>query len=155
MYQCTCGATTEVVVEATGIHIPAAAVKENEVPAEVGVAGSYDEVVYCSSCGTELSRKTVATDPLPEPAQKKGEDFSALLARKIRQAPENGTVEADAGAAGGLKKIVFEALDERPDVTVKLKTQAGDITIPAGANLLEKTGGKPSVSFEELKELLK
>ena len=78
-----------------------------------------------------------------------------MLAKKIRQAPENGTVEADAGDYPGLTKIVFEALKDRPDVTVKLQTKAGEITIPAGAGLLEKIGDKSMVTFKELKELLK
>ncbi|MBQ1409855.1 MAG: hypothetical protein IIY94_01060, partial [Oscillospiraceae bacterium] len=37
-------------------HSPAAAVQENVVPATCTTAGSYDEVVYCSTCGAELSR---------------------------------------------------------------------------------------------------
>ncbi len=43
-------------------HTAGAAVKENEVPATCEVAGSYDEVVYCTECGEEMSResKTVA-----------------------------------------------------------------------------------------------
>ena len=43
-------------------HTPGAAVQENLVPATCKAAGSYDEVVYCTSCGAELSRtkKTIA-----------------------------------------------------------------------------------------------
>ena len=44
-------------------HTPTAAIKENEVAATCTAAGSYDEVIKCSVCGTEISRKTVATDP--------------------------------------------------------------------------------------------
>ena len=44
-------------------HTPAAAVKENEVPATCGAAGSYDSVVYCSICNDEISRETVTGDP--------------------------------------------------------------------------------------------
>lgn len=40
-------------------HDPAPAVKENVVEATATENGSYDEVVYCSVCGTEISRKTV------------------------------------------------------------------------------------------------
>ena len=39
-------------------HTPASAVRENENPATCTVDGSYDEVVYCSVCGEELSRET-------------------------------------------------------------------------------------------------
>ena len=50
-------------------HTPGDAVKEKEVAAKVGEAGSYDEVVYCTVCKAEISRKTVKTDPLPEPVK--------------------------------------------------------------------------------------
>ena len=40
-------------------HIPAPAVKENIVKATCKATGSYDEVVYCSDCDEELSRKGV------------------------------------------------------------------------------------------------
>ncbi len=39
-------------------HTPAAAVRENEKTASCARVGSYDEVVYCSVCGKELSRKS-------------------------------------------------------------------------------------------------
>ena len=43
-------------------HTPATIVRENEVPATCTAEGSYDEVVYCSACGEEISRthKTIA-----------------------------------------------------------------------------------------------
>ena len=53
-------------VEALG-HTPGEAVHENEVAAQVGVEGSYDEVVYCSVCGHEISRETKTTEPLDPP----------------------------------------------------------------------------------------
>ncbi len=40
-------------------HTPAKAVKENVRNATYDKEGSYDEVVYCSVCGKEISRKTV------------------------------------------------------------------------------------------------
>ena len=53
-------ALADTVIGANG-HTPAAAVKENEVPATCTTDGSYDEVVRCSVCGEEISRtpKTV------------------------------------------------------------------------------------------------
>ncbi len=44
-------------------------VRENEVPAQIGVAGSYDEVSYCTECGAELSRVTVTIPALEEPEE--------------------------------------------------------------------------------------
>ncbi|MCR5566751.1 MAG: hypothetical protein K6F61_07845 [Clostridiales bacterium] len=64
-----CSVCGEVLVEQKEVpakgHTPADPVKENEKAPEVGVAGSYDEVVYCSVCKEEISRKTVNTYPLP------------------------------------------------------------------------------------------
>ena len=59
-YTCTrgCGETKTEEVAALG-HTKAEAVKENEVAPTCTEAGSYDEVVYCSVCEAELSRKTV------------------------------------------------------------------------------------------------
>ncbi len=38
------------------VHTPDNVVKENEVPGTCKVKASYDEVVYCSECGDEISR---------------------------------------------------------------------------------------------------
>ena len=43
-------------------HTPGKAVKEKEVAATCQQGGSYDSVVYCTACGTELSRETVKTE---------------------------------------------------------------------------------------------
>ncbi len=43
---------------AKAAHTHSAAVVENKVEATCTTAGSYDEVVYCSVCDTELSRET-------------------------------------------------------------------------------------------------
>ena len=50
-----CGETSTEVIEATG-HTPGEAVQENVVAATCTEDGSYDEVVYCTVCGEELSR---------------------------------------------------------------------------------------------------
>ena len=50
-------------VDAKG-HTPGEAVKEKEVAATCQKAGSYDEVVYCSVCKTELSRTAKTVDKL-------------------------------------------------------------------------------------------
>ena len=55
---CACGEKETREIEMIP-HTPAAAVKENEKAADCVNAGSYDEVVYCSVCKTELDRKTV------------------------------------------------------------------------------------------------
>ena len=46
-------------------HTPAAAVRENEVAATCYKEGSYDEVVYCSVCNTEISREEKMIEKIP------------------------------------------------------------------------------------------
>ena len=57
---CTkCGETVKTGEEIPALgHTSAEAVRENEVAATCTEAGSYDEVVYCSVCGEEISRET-------------------------------------------------------------------------------------------------
>lgn len=50
-------------IPATG-HTPDAAVRENKVAATCTTAGSYDEVVYCTACGNEVSRTQKTIDKL-------------------------------------------------------------------------------------------
>lgn len=45
-------------------HTPSEPVKENVVEGTLTTDGSYDEVVYCSSCNEEISRRTVNTGKL-------------------------------------------------------------------------------------------
>ena len=51
-------------VEFEATHMNADPVKENEVSATCTEEGSYDEVVYCSVCKTELSREPKTTEAL-------------------------------------------------------------------------------------------
>ena len=63
-YTCTaCSATKKETIPATG-HTPGAAVRENKVAATCTTAGSYDEVVYCTACGNEVSRTQKTIDKL-------------------------------------------------------------------------------------------
>ncbi|MBE6960021.1 MAG: hypothetical protein E7448_04785, partial [Ruminococcaceae bacterium] len=58
-YTCgACGKTKTEAVSATG-HTAGDAVTENYKDSTCTATGSYDTVVYCSVCGTELSRDTV------------------------------------------------------------------------------------------------
>ena len=52
------------VSEACTDHTPGAAVRENEVPATCTKDGSHDEVIYCTICKAEVSRKTVTDKAL-------------------------------------------------------------------------------------------
>ena len=55
---------TEVIPQLTHVHTPAAAVKENEVPATCTTDGSYDEVVRCTKCGEVISTTHKTTPAL-------------------------------------------------------------------------------------------
>ena len=60
----SCGYTTFQAIATHG-HTPGAATEENRVESSCSVAGSYESVVSCSICGTEISRETVKL-PLAE-----------------------------------------------------------------------------------------
>ena len=57
------------VSEACTNHTPGAAVRENEVPATCTKDGSHDEVIYCTVCQTEISRKTITDKATGHKAQ--------------------------------------------------------------------------------------
>ncbi len=63
-----CSACNEVLIAQTIVkalgHTEAEAVIENNVAPTCTTTGSYDSVVYCSTCGEELSRETTITDVL-------------------------------------------------------------------------------------------
>lgn len=56
-----CDSCGEIITQGSVIeklaHTPASPVRENEVPATCTEAGGYDEVIYCTVCGEELSRE--------------------------------------------------------------------------------------------------
>ena len=155
MTYCTaCGdeLSREAIVIGKLLHTEGEPVAENLVPAKIGQEGSYDEVVYCTVCGDELSREHRVLPALAE------EDpftaFCNTLAERILAAPKNGTVEADASAFSGLQRVVFAALRLRPDVTLKVTCTNGQLTIPAGADLMAKLGDALTLTFEDIAKLL-
>ena len=86
-----CGETKTETVAAKG-HTPGEAVRENEVAATCSEAGSYDEVVYCTVCNTEISRETVE---LPTIAHTPGE------------AVRENEVAATCSEAGSYDEVVY------------------------------------------------
>ncbi|MBE6960771.1 MAG: hypothetical protein E7448_08645, partial [Ruminococcaceae bacterium] len=57
-------AVTYAPIVAAHEHTAGEAVKENETAPTCDVAGSYDNVVYCSGCGEEISRETIIVPAL-------------------------------------------------------------------------------------------
>ncbi|MBE6756364.1 MAG: hypothetical protein E7555_07905 [Ruminococcaceae bacterium] len=74
------------------VHVAADAVEENRTEADCDTAGSYDTVVYCSVCGDELSRETIA---IPAVGHTEGE------------AVEENRTEADCDTAGSYDTVVY------------------------------------------------
>jgi len=72
-------------------HTEAEAVREKEIAADYNKAGSYDEVVYCSVCGEELSRKTVVVPQLEGEASVNGTNYKTL-AEALNNASNGNTV---------------------------------------------------------------
>ena len=72
--------------EALG-HTESEAIRENEVPASCTLAGSYDEVVYCSVCGEELSREEKVINAL-------GHSFTSYVSDNNATCTVDGTETA-------------------------------------------------------------
>lgn len=66
-------------------HIPAAAVRENVVEAKCTVKGSYDSVVYCSTCKILLQKKNVIVDTL-------GHTWNEIIETKKATCTDNGVL---------------------------------------------------------------
>lgn len=57
LHKCSCGYEYRTDETEKIPHTPLAAVEENRIEAKCEESGSYDSVVYCAVCGTELSRE--------------------------------------------------------------------------------------------------
>lgn len=86
---------TEDTVKAKIAHTPAASTKENETAATCENDGSYEEVVKCSICGEEISRKTVTVEAL-------GHDWGEWVQTKV----PTETIEGELTRRKGLSKKV-------------------------------------------------
>ncbi|MBQ1679042.1 MAG: InlB B-repeat-containing protein, partial [Oscillospiraceae bacterium] len=152
LYQQTSTGTTvytTVIGEAQHTHTPAAAVQENYVAPSCTAAGSYDEVVYCASCGEELSRtaRTVAA-----------------LGHSAGEPVQENYVAPTATADGGYDSVVYctrcgaelsrthttlPATGETTYYTVSFSVPSGvtapaSITVEAGGSVTLPTAGAPS-----------
>ena len=107
-------------IDALG-HTPGEAVRENEAAATCETAGSYDEVVYCSACGKELSRETKTIPALGhdwnEPTYEWADDNSAVTAARICK-----------NDAGHVETETVDTTSERVEASC---TEAGTVTFTA------------------------
>lgn len=138
-FTCTvCGATkTEEIPELAHTHTAGNPVRENEVAATCAKEGSYDEVVYCSKCGEEMSRvtKTIA----------KTEDHKAAAA------VEENRVDSTCAKEGSYDEVVYcsvcgkELSRETKTIAKKAHTPAA----PVEENRVEPTADKAG-SYDEV-----
>jgi hypothetical protein len=98
-------------------------VKENEVPAECGKAGSYESVVYCTVCEAEISRETVPTTALEHEWSETGVYTEA-------------TYEADAfttypcvHGCGATNVVTHEGTKLEEHIPAKIEEQPKDVTV--------------------------
>ena len=149
-----CDHTTYVEKAAKG-HSPAAAVMEKVVSATCSKSGSYDEVVYCSVCGVELSRtsKTIAKKShtynnivTPATLTKDGKvtpTCSVCGAKKIATA-----IAKASGITISKAKFVYNGKVQKPTLTVKDsagKTIASKYYTATWSNSSSKTAGTYTV----------
>ena len=141
-----CGAVIKAqeTVPAKG-HSPAAATIENEKAAQVGVAGSYEEVVYCRACGVELSRKRVETDPLPEPEPQP----EPQPEKESDPTPETDNPSETSQEDNGTGKTSVISKNTPAD-TVAIKSIAGpnDVSCYDDDVILQKLGACPDSMIE-------
>ena len=85
-------------------------------------------------------------------------DFIYSVARKIREAKKDSTVEIDAGYWLSYRTEVFQALADRPDVSLRTTYRRDGktmrFTIPAGTDVLTAVYPDVVVEYPKLAELL-
>ena len=109
-------------------HIPAKTIKENVTEPTYEKGGSYDEVIKCSLCGEELSRKTIRTDSLVRPDKKDDskKDNSSIPMKKedspvVKAKKEGATFDV---AEENAEFIVISKENEVPAVEYKMPTDS-------------------------------
>ncbi len=109
-----CDYSTYAEIPALG-HTPGEAVHENEVAATYEAEGSYDEVIYCTVCGEELSRTRKTSDKLEAPL--------AITAQPANMTAAAGTTATFKVTATGATSYQWQA-----------STDGGATWVNSGAN---------------------
>ena len=119
----TCGATDGTVLD----HKKGEVVKENEQPATANTPGSYDNVVYCTVCGAEISRETVTVKPLDKGVAKIGETFYDTLKEALDAAEEIAKKNAEENVEADVIVVLVNDTDK--------PIQEAILMVPAGVKL--------------------
>ena len=115
------------------VHTPAPAVRENEVSASCTAQGSYDEVIYCTSCGEEISRTPKTVSALGHSLQYVEEIPATPIADGTRAhyvCTRCGKLFADANGAAELS---------RQDLVLKAEYILGDADGDGSVTILDAT----------------
>ena len=149
-----CDYTTYREIPISTAHTPGEPVREEPYL----IPGLYDMVTYCTVCGREISRVGYIDMSVSHPAEDAFARFNRLMAERIQFAEPDGVVEMDVGDWIGFQRAVFQALAERPDVSMKvtclINGEAAELTIPAGFDLLTPLGTGWMLTFEEIAGLV-
>ena len=100
--QVSCNINLYAEVDAANEHVAGEAVIENEKEATCVAGGSYDSVVNCTLCDTEMSRETITTEPTGEHAYGEGVVKDATCT-------EAGSITYTCNVCGGTKAEEIEA----------------------------------------------
>ncbi|MBR6915584.1 MAG: leucine-rich repeat protein, partial [Clostridia bacterium] len=136
-HTCECGDSyVDTYMYALG-HVPAEAVRENEKAATCTEAGSYDEVVYCSVCKSELSREAKTTDAL-------GHEFGDWAVKTAPTCTAKGTEERICARCEAIESRETDALghDFGTDGNAEKCAVCGE----------KNPDYKPPVEFKDVKE---
>ena len=138
-------------------HIPAAAVQENRVEPTYEADGSYDLVVYCSVCRTELSREQKTIDKLSGDPEEKPTIDVWLIAGQSNAAGygsnPQGDLLADPRYTSGFTNVLYYGighknlfLDEFVPVRIGLGLNAGAAGAEIGiASVVGNSAGMSAV----------
>ena len=165
-YTCECGETRTEVILPTGEHTEGTPVRENEVAETKDAVGHYEEVVYCSVCGDELSRTEKEITTLHDAKAKAMEDLAALEGKlgeydeadradiqkaiddakaAIEDAEDATSVDNAVKAAGSVmssKKTIAQKSEEAKKAAVKKATPKENVDLPAAKIKKPKAGKK-------------
>ena len=121
-------------------HNALPAVEENRVEATYNSEGSYESVVYCSVCKTEVSRTTVTIPVLPDAVAQIGQTKYGTLQDAVEAAGEGATItllmdltiESDLNNAA--KGIFNIAADDK--ITIDLNGKTIHVTDNSSGNFI-------------------